>query len=476
MKRFLKERKVPFRSLPVEQFYLVSDVANAERYRRIGTRYIHTRKIGGGLVREEWEEEISRKEYLARKAENRGGIIRKDRLIFEWEGRRYELDRFLGPLKGLNILEIEFSDEEEARSYRLPDLFAPILIDEVTEDGRFTNGALSKTMKIPTLSVKRPSEYPRQTVKNTPNIPSAILHPYQSLGSALAAWLREEIRRLSLEWFAYDSKGKDPEALHQFRIALRKIRILLHYAKQVFVVEELATIRKILADGMRRSTALRDLDVLLFSLHKWKKELDSPMQAEIEKLKTTIDKKRRVKRKEFEQTLESESWQEAFDRLIDLACVLEDSSEAGETPVILSARKRVKSLQKRFLERGKKLRKSSSSKHYHRVRILAKELRYTLEFFTSICDKKSCRSVLKEMKRMQESLGEEHDAVVQSRYLKEWEDRLFDEERAMREMLKNFRHSLEERRQKSRTEFKKTFRNFEEESGPLLHHAFCGFV
>ncbi len=476
MKRFLKERKVPFRSLPVEQFYLVSDVANAERYRRIGTRYIHTRKIGGGLVREEWEEEISRKEYLARKAENRGGIIRKDRLIFEWEGRRYELDRFRGSLKGLNILEIEFPDEEEARSYRLPELFEPILIEEVTEDARFTNGALSRTMKIPTFSVKRSPANPYKASQDGTNDSSPILHPYESLGSALAAWLREEIRRLSLEWFAYDSKGKDPEALHQFRIALRKIRILLHYAEQVFVVEELATIRKILADGMRRSTELRDLDVLLLSLDEWGEELDSPMHEELEKLKATIDKERRVKRKEFEQTLESESWRVAFDRLIDLAGVLEDSSEAGETPVILSARKRVKSQRKRFLEKGNKLRKSSSSKRYHRVRILAKELRYTLEFLASICDEKNCRSVLKEMKRMQESLGEEHDAVVQSRYLKEWEDRLFDEERAMREMLKNFRHSLEERRQKSRTEFKKTFRNFEEESGPLLHHAFCGFV
>ncbi|WP_457602340.1 CHAD domain-containing protein [Nitratifractor sp.] len=468
MKRFLKTRGIPFRALPVEQFYLVSDVANAERYRRIGTRYIHTRKIGGGLVREEWEEEISRKEYLARKAENRGGIIRKERLIFEWEGRRYELDRFHGPLKGLNILEIEFPDEEEARSYRLPELFEPILIEEVTEDGRFSNGALSRRMEIPVISVQRPAGK---------SLSMAVLHPFESTGSALETLFHVAIHRLVREEIAFDADGDDPETLHRFRIALRKLHILLRYTEHILAAEELSSIRKVLSDGMRRSTLLRDLDVLLLALKDWKIEPDFSAYAEIEQLRETIENERRRKRKEFERMLESESWQEALGKLIDFSRDISkgDLSKTFRLPVILSARKRLKTLQRSFFEKAKKLDVSASSKQYHRVRILAKELRYTLEFFASIADEKSRQKLLKQMKKLQNILGEEHDAVVQRRYLKRLQERHLPEEEASSELVGNLRATLKKRKSAKRREFRKAFDNFEKESDLLFYRLFCGF-
>ena len=94
-------------------------------------------KSGSGIRREEFEtivpDEIAEALFLA--AEKR--VIEKVR----WKIGRWELDRFLGPLDGLAILEIELETEDEALPN--PPECARVL-REVTDDKRFTNGHLAR--------------------------------------------------------------------------------------------------------------------------------------------------------------------------------------------------------------------------------------------------------------------------------------------------------------------------------------------
>jgi len=155
IKRFLKEQKLNYRVKEIEQFYLPSKEFNSERYRKIDDRYIHTQKKGAGLVRKEYEIEISKAEYQAKKRLNRGGVIKKRRYIVEIDNLIYELDAFGGALKGLNFLEIEFKDLKEAKDFKIADIFKDIVIAEVTNDFNFTNASISKSMKIPRLNQYR---------------------------------------------------------------------------------------------------------------------------------------------------------------------------------------------------------------------------------------------------------------------------------------------------------------------------------
>jgi CYTH domain-containing protein len=66
--------------------------------------------------------------------------IRKNRYYFEFEGRRWSVDMFLGGLFGLVLAEVSFETDEELDSFSMP----PFAIADVTNNELFTGGRLSE--------------------------------------------------------------------------------------------------------------------------------------------------------------------------------------------------------------------------------------------------------------------------------------------------------------------------------------------
>ena len=66
--------------------------------------------------------------------------IRKNRYHFEFEGRRWSVDMFLGDLFGLVLAEVSFDTDEELDNFTLP----PFAIADVTNNELFTGGRLSE--------------------------------------------------------------------------------------------------------------------------------------------------------------------------------------------------------------------------------------------------------------------------------------------------------------------------------------------
>lgn len=64
--------------------------------------------------------------------------IRKNRYPFEWEGRKFTIDMFLGDLFGLVLAEVSFETEAELASFQKP----PFAVAEVTNSELFTGGKL----------------------------------------------------------------------------------------------------------------------------------------------------------------------------------------------------------------------------------------------------------------------------------------------------------------------------------------------
>lgn len=64
--------------------------------------------------------------------------IRKNRYPFEFEGRRWTIDMFLGDLFGLVLAEVGFETDEEMDTFAQP----PFAIADVTNIGLFTGGRL----------------------------------------------------------------------------------------------------------------------------------------------------------------------------------------------------------------------------------------------------------------------------------------------------------------------------------------------
>lgn len=66
--------------------------------------------------------------------------IRKNRYYFEFEGRQFSVDMFLGDLFGLVLAEISFDDDDELDNFPLP----PFAVADVTNNQLFTGGSLSQ--------------------------------------------------------------------------------------------------------------------------------------------------------------------------------------------------------------------------------------------------------------------------------------------------------------------------------------------
>jgi CYTH domain-containing protein len=64
--------------------------------------------------------------------------IRKNRYPFEFEGRKFSIDMFLGDLFGLVLAEVSFETDAELDNYRKP----PFAISDVTNNEIFTGGRL----------------------------------------------------------------------------------------------------------------------------------------------------------------------------------------------------------------------------------------------------------------------------------------------------------------------------------------------
>ena len=128
-------------STEIEQGYLCRKPV--VRVRRDGETYYLTYKGAGLMTREEYNLPLTKEayEHLIKKAD--GAVIRKTRRRMPiGNGLTAEIDIFGGGLSGLLLLEVEFENEEAARSFVPPAWFGT----EVTEDASYSNAVLSEKL------------------------------------------------------------------------------------------------------------------------------------------------------------------------------------------------------------------------------------------------------------------------------------------------------------------------------------------
>ncbi len=121
------------------------DVPTVGRIRAVeseaGNRYFHTLKAGSGLVRHEFEREISEAAFQAAWPSTLGRRLEKTRWRLHEEGVCWEIDRFVG--LDVILVEAEIPSVEAAASLELPAWLKPVVDREVTDEDRFTNAEMA---------------------------------------------------------------------------------------------------------------------------------------------------------------------------------------------------------------------------------------------------------------------------------------------------------------------------------------------
>ncbi|ACK52422.1 CHAD domain containing protein [Methylocella silvestris BL2] len=200
------------------------------------------------------------------------------------------------------------------------------------------------------------------------------------------------------------------EAIHQGRVALRRLRAALALFQPIAGDEYFAAANDELKRMARLFGAARDRDVM----HEAEiKAARGELTGEAREFAAWRDSKRLALRAALIEAIEAKPWR-IF--LIDFCEWLGSggwrAKKAERADTAKFIRKRLAKRRKALLQQGENL-EGLDPEARHKVRIDAKKLRYMAEFFIDcpeVADKKSLGALLKRLETIQWSLGEMHDA------------------------------------------------------------------
>lgn len=205
--------------------------------------------------------------------------------------------------------------------------------------------------------------------------------------------------------------GTDPEYLHDFRVAVRRARAALKFAHGI--VE--ADVRDHGAAQLRwlgrQTSRCRDLDVHLRDYDDLTDRGTDP--ASLRPFHGRLVRQRDAAHTGLNRMLRSERFEGlllAWER--DLATTA--TGPMAAMPLRPIAEERLATAWRRVHERGRAISDDSPAAALHDLRKRCKELRYLLEFFAGLHEPRAHRHLVKQLKRLQDSLGEFQDRRVQT--------------------------------------------------------------
>jgi len=197
---------------------------------------------------------------------------------------------------------------------------------------------------------------------------------------------------------------KDTEALHDFRIALRRLQVLLRQLAQPDAQRK-AVLRRIKA-LMTQSNRGRDAQVMLAWLEREWPHLDEREQSGAQRWQRSLKRMQRhrpLKRKQTIAVLKS---------MVPPLAKLAPPEGMGPLPLgVLVARR----LEQQARDLVSLMNDEGAAGQLHFIRLKAKSVRYLLLPF---CDALSaCADAQKEMQQLQNHLGDWHDSVLRQQSL-----------------------------------------------------------
>jgi len=223
-------------------------------------------------------------------------------------------------------------------------------------------------------------------------------------------------------------RGEDIEELHDMRVATRRMRSAFWVFGDHLDMKQWKPFLKGLKRTGRTLGAVRDLDVFWEKTQHYLDALPPTQQDDLEPLRKVWAVERESARARMLTYLDSErftQFKEQFDEFLQTrdAGALPPLSEEGEplphrlrhvVPVAVYRRLAAFRAYDEWVTKP-----DVPLERLHLLRIAAKRLRYTLEFFEEVLAPET-KGVIKEIKRLQDHLGDLQDAVVASNLLRDF--------------------------------------------------------
>ncbi len=276
-----------------------------------------------------------------------------------------------------------------------------------------------------TLSQSVKSDEPKE--KQTKSSKGPGLQPDDSMVEAAHKAIAFHFQRM-IKHEPGTRRGEDIEELHDMRVATRRMRAAFRVFGDYLDAGEVKPFVKGLRRTGRVLGAVRDLDVLWKKTEDYLNTLPPDQQDDLEPLRAAWKIERTQARESMLEYLNSDRYKEFKESFSQF---LEDP-DAGALP-IFSAKGEPRPHRLGYVvpllvhQRLAALRAYDGwvtgpdvpLERLHRLRIAAKRLRYTLEFFEEVLAPET-KTLIKRMKMLQDHLGDLQDAVVASNLLRDF--------------------------------------------------------
>jgi CHAD domain-containing protein len=207
----------------------------------------------------------------------------------------------------------------------------------------------------------------------------------------------------------------DTEFLHDYRIALRKIRSVLSLFKGVYADDQTQQLKTRFSALMAPTGRLRDLDVYLLEKDEFYQLLPDSLHGGLDRMFAQFAEERQEALKSLSRHLRSKSYETEIGklaRLFDSRKKLKPGPNA-DLPAYDFACKLIWKRYRKICEIAAGINAETEDEEVHHLRIQCKKLRYLMEFFGPVFPDSAFKSLIKPLKRLQDNLGFFNDYSVQ---------------------------------------------------------------
>jgi CHAD domain-containing protein len=237
--------------------------------------------------------------------------------------------------------------------------------------------------------------------------------------TAYGAWITV-LRALSAMMQANEAGLRadvDSEFLHDFRVAVRRTRSVLSDALNVFDPDVRSWARDEFRWIGQVTSPPRDADVFVLSMPDFEAALPAVRRGDLKQFQSFLEDYRAETHADLVSALDSdrsrmlfERWREVLDApLPDL-----DRAPQAGAPAVEVAGAQIRRAHRRVIRAGRAINAGSHPEELHELRKGAKRLRYLLECFGSLYANDVVGPVVRELKGLQDVLGDYQDTHVQS--------------------------------------------------------------
>jgi len=234
------------------------------------------------------------------------------------------------------------------------------------------------------------------------------------VGEIVEAAFARSVRRFMVHMPAVQL-GRDPEALHQARVATRRLRSDLRTFGPLLDDQWVSSLRDELRWLGGSLGTVRDIDVLTLRLETTSEQLPKTDRYPLHVIMTMLEAARKRRRRALLEATDQERYLDLLDRMVEAANaprLLPPSEHAPREELLELVRAPFEWLRQTVLE----LPGQPADADLHRIRIRAKRVRYAAEAVAPMVGKKALRFAAAAA-ALQDTLGELQDAAVAHAWL-----------------------------------------------------------